>query len=252
MRSHEAHKSKAAQVVHCRKTRREDTLHCNETYELTPNCDKNGASYPYYIPYFDGNEKWPPTEVYEHVDPGLKADRAKPHLLTPEARLEHLSPYFGTEISGIQISQLSEEGLDKLALYAAERKELIFRDQDFKDIGPDRQIELARRFARIHRHTNRLKALVVAVAQSAMSPSTPRCTNEIHRQHPLVRRHPVTGEKALYINSGFVRRIVGFKIEESKYLLRFLYDHISKGADFQIRTRYKPGTVVVWVRSLVW
>lgn len=74
----------------------------------------------------------------------MRADRAKPHLLSPEARLEHLSPYLGTEISGIQISQLSEDGLDELALYAAERKVLIFRDQDFKDIGPERQIELAK------------------------------------------------------------------------------------------------------------
>lgn len=45
--------------------------------------------------------------------------------------------------------------------------------------------------------------------------------------------HPVTGEKALYINQGFTRRIVGLKVEESEALLKFLYDHISKGADFQ-------------------
>jgi sulfonate dioxygenase len=44
----------------------------------------------------------------------------------------------------VQISQLSEEGLNELALYAAERKVLIFRNQDFKDIGPDRQIEIAK------------------------------------------------------------------------------------------------------------
>lgn len=69
-------------------------------------------------------------------------------------------------------------------------------------------------------------------------------------KHPLVRRHPVTGEKALYVNQGFTRRIVGFKVEESEYLLKFLFDHISKGADFQIRARYKPGSVVVWVGGL--
>lgn len=74
----------------------------------------------------------------------MRADPEKPRLLTPEAKLEHLSPYLGTEISGIQISHLSEKGLDELALYAAERKVLIFRDQDFKDIGPERQIELVK------------------------------------------------------------------------------------------------------------
>ena len=65
-------------------------------------------------------------------------------------------------------------------------------------------------------------------------------------QHPIVRVHPVTGEKALFINPGFTRRIAGFKEEESRALLDFLIDHITKGADFQIRARYEPGTVVVW------
>ena len=68
-------------------------------------------------------------------------------------------------------------------------------------------------------------------------------------QHPVVRQHPVTGEKALYVNPGFTRRIVGFKEEESEYLLKFLFDHIAKGADYHVRAPYEPGTVVVWVRE---
>ena len=64
--------------------------------------------------------------------------------------------------------------------------------------------------------------------------------------HPLVRTHPATGEKALFVNSQFSRRIVGYKKEESDYLLNFLYDHIAKGQDFQARVKWAPGTVVVW------
>ncbi|KAG5634112.1 hypothetical protein DXG03_006301, partial [Asterophora parasitica] len=64
--------------------------------------------------------------------------------------------------------------------------------------------------------------------------------------HPVVRVHPATGEKALYVNQGFTKHIVGFKHEESEWLLKFLFDHIAKGADFQIRGTYRPGTVVVW------
>lgn len=64
--------------------------------------------------------------------------------------------------------------------------------------------------------------------------------------HPLVRTHPATGEKALFVNPQFSRRIVGYKKEESDFLLNFLYDHIAKGQDFQARVKWAPGTVVVW------
>lgn len=64
--------------------------------------------------------------------------------------------------------------------------------------------------------------------------------------HPLVRTHPATGEKALFINPQFSRRIAGYKKEESDFLLNFLYDHIAKGQDFQARVKWEKGTVVVW------
>jgi sulfonate dioxygenase len=64
--------------------------------------------------------------------------------------------------------------------------------------------------------------------------------------HPLVRTHPATGEKALFVNPQFSRRIVGYKKEESDFLLNFLYDHIAKGQDFQARVKWAAGTVVVW------
>jgi sulfonate dioxygenase len=56
----------------------------------------------------------------------------------------------------------------------------------------------------------------------------------------------VTGEKAIFVNPQFSRRIVGFKKEESDFLLNFLYDHIAKGQDFQARVKWEAGTVVVW------
>jgi sulfonate dioxygenase len=58
--------------------------------------------------------------------------------------VSNISPYLGTEVHGVQLSELTKEGLDELALYVAERKVVIFRDQDFKDLGPERQIEIAK------------------------------------------------------------------------------------------------------------
>ena len=48
------------------------------------------------------------------------------------------------------------------------------------------------------------------------------------------------------MNPQFTRYIIGFKQEESDYLLKFLYDHIALSQDLQCRMRWKPRTVVVW------
>jgi len=68
----------------------------------------------------------------------------------------------------------------------------------------------------------------------------------VQNEHPIVRTHPATGEKSLYINPQFGRYVVGYKKEESDALLKFLYDHIAMGTDFQTRVKWAEGTVVVW------
>ncbi|KAF8845377.1 TauD-domain-containing protein [Paxillus ammoniavirescens] len=69
----------------------------------------------------------------------------------------------------------------------------------------------------------------------------------VEHVHPIVRRHPVTGEEALYVNKQFTKRIVGLKREESaETILKFLYDHVDKSGDLQARVKWEPGTVVLW------
>ncbi|KAM4058809.1 taurine catabolism dioxygenase tauD, tfdA family protein [Hirsutella rhossiliensis] len=65
-------------------------------------------------------------------------------------------------------------------------------------------------------------------------------------EHPIVRTHPATGEKALFVNDQFTREILGMKKEESDAILQFLYNHMAFGADFQARIKWEEGTVVVW------
>lgn len=74
----------------------------------------------------------------------------------------------------------------------------------------------------------------------------------VENVHPIIRRHPVTGEKALFVNRQFTRKIVGLKEEESDAILGLLYDHIEKGAEFQTRVRWQPRTVVLWDSELCW
>ncbi|KAL0087181.1 hypothetical protein F4703DRAFT_1850913 [Phycomyces blakesleeanus] len=64
--------------------------------------------------------------------------------------------------------------------------------------------------------------------------------------HPVVRTHPVTGFKSIYVNPVFTRRIVGLSKRESDTLLDFLYEHVSGGHDFQVRFRWEENSIAIW------
>jgi taurine dioxygenase len=66
-----------------------------------------------------------------------------------------------------------------------------------------------------------------------------------HHIHPVVRTHPVTRRKALYVNSGFTRSIVGFERKESEALLEFLFDHV-RTPEFHVRFAWENHSVAFW------
>jgi len=221
---------------------------------------------------------------------------------------------------------------DDLALYVAQRGVVVFRDQDFADIGPDAQREFGAHFGKLHVHQggshiknyrevlpvyrdavsgsvdNEIKnnvssikwhsdmsyevngmgtttffvldrpgqaggdtlylsttaayehlsedfrkrlhglyAVHSGISQASVSEKRERYIREpIETIHPVVRTHPVLKTNSLYVNRLYTRRIVGYKEEESRALLNFLYDHIEKGQDWHIRVKWRTGTVVVY------
>ncbi|KAJ5407949.1 Alpha-ketoglutarate-dependent sulfonate dioxygenase [Penicillium cosmopolitanum] len=305
--------------------------------ELNGTEDFPPAQFPNYLPIWEiPPNKHAPLEPFDHVEHGKDADPTFPDLLPQDSKLTHLTASIGAEISGVQLSQLNDKAKDQLALLAAQKKVLVFHDQDFAKIPISEAVDFAGYFGRLMHHphsgypaghpeihivhrragntisqdhfrshthslawhcdntyerqppgTTFLYALEVpeeggdtifvntAAAYRRLSPAfqqrlhgltalhtahdqTAKALNSggyVRREpitsiHPVVRTHPVTGEKCLFVNPQFTRYIVELKKEESDYLLKYLYDHLAYSQDMQCRVRWKAGDVVVWDNRL--
>ncbi|KAF2994967.1 hypothetical protein E8E13_003189 [Curvularia kusanoi] len=294
----------------------------------------SSSKYAAYLPVYDTTTKLPPTQPFEFEDRGHYGDSKKANLFqnNPNLKVTKLTPRVGTEISGLQLSQLTPSQKDDLALLIAERGVVVFRDQDFKDIGPDAQKAFGQHFGRLHVHPvgahvkdhiefhsiylgkdnlyrlgrssakltttgyhsdvsyehqppgitlltllqipetggdtawtsqaaayDRLsepvkKFLEGLRAEHSGFPQAENARRDGHfvrrepvkSYHPIVRVHPVTGQKVLFVNPGFTKSIVGLKAEESDAILKLLFTHISQSQDIQARVKWDDRTVAIW------
>ena len=68
----------------------------------------------------------------------------------------------------------------------------------------------------------------------------------VERTHPLVRVHPATGWKALWVNRAMTERIVGLDKAESDLILGYLFEVFEKNIDIQVRFKWTPRTSALW------
>jgi taurine dioxygenase len=68
---------------------------------------------------------------------------------------------------------------------------------------------------------------------------------DLESVHPVIRTHPQTGRKALYVNGGFTKHFEGMSVAESKPLLKYLIAHASR-PDLTMRHSWSAGDIVMW------
>lgn len=119
------------------------------------------------------------------------------------------------------------------AIHRYQRKEFVYSGDRVADEAERREIE-------------RVKALRLAEADAAgPSPTQRRSNREPDRLHPIVRTHPVTGRKALYLNDEMTVGIEGMPDDEAVPLLRRLCEEAT-APEHILRYRWRRGDVVAW------
>ena len=92
------------------------------------------------------------------------------------------------------------------------------------------------------------------IGQLAATREAGRLSEDLQRKvsgnaHPMVRTHPVTGEKGLYIDPSYGIGIEGMSAEESAPLLHYLTEHLTQPA-FTCRLRWEANMLVIWDNRL--
>ncbi|TFY74096.1 hypothetical protein EWM64_g9916, partial [Hericium alpestre] len=114
---------------------------------ITDDGDSN-YKWAQYKPTFP-KVSWPPLGPIDVEDRALHADPAKRDLLSAASKVITLTPAIGTEIYGLDLRQLTDAQKDELALLAAERGVVFFRDQE---LNIHEQLDLARHYGPLHKH----------------------------------------------------------------------------------------------------
>lgn len=100
----------------------------------------------------------------------------------------------------------------------------------------------------IHRYADRYKKQQNAGGRGALSEDQFRKLPDV--SHPVIRAHPFTGRKVLFVNEGFTAHIEGMPEDQSASLLQFLFAHIVR-PETLYKHQWRQGDLLIWDNCLV-
>ncbi len=120
----------------------------------------------------------------------------------------------------------------------------MFSDQEaaFAGLSPALQAFLETLTA-VHDGKDQFQGILSQVGQGTWEGKTFTALEPV--EHPVVRTHPETGRKSLFVNGGFTSHIKGLERAESDALLAFLYNHAVL-PEYTVRYHWTPGTIGFW------
>lgn len=124
----------------------------------------------------------------------------------------------------------------------------VLRAVHVPDAGGDTMwLDLEAAYGGLSPAMQEIAASLVAVHSAPRRFFVPGDTSDevITNKHPVVRTHPVSGRKCLFVNPGFTRAIDGFSQPESDALLTLFHRHCQR-PEYMVRYHWRPDTVAMW------
>jgi taurine dioxygenase len=184
-------------------------------------------------------------------------------------QVRRLSGSIGAEILGIDLaSEASDNAIGEIRKIWLEHNVVFFRDQD---LPPAKFLAFAKRFGEVVEYPF-IKGIdgfpeiipVIKLEQETTNfggiwhtdvtrtredrvrdTGKAAAKKEYISEHPVVRTHPETGRKALYVNIGHTVRFKDMTEAESAPLLNFLFEHQTK-PEFTCRFNWRVGSLAFW------
>ena len=181
-------------------------------------------------------------------------------LTSPGIDVRRVAGHIGAEITGVRAGpDLSGSVLEVIRSALYEHKVIFFRGQDHLD--DESQSGFARRFGYLTRPHPTVPGeaagphvLALDAQRGGGVGGASARDQEYHRdvflstvyetEHPVVRVHPSTGERALLLGQ-FVRHILGMPSADSRYLIELFQRHVTR-LENTVRWHWTPGDVAIW------